>query len=1101
MKNSACIKDIFRTIAREKKRFISIAVISALGVVTLAGLRAACVDLRQSADSFYDEQNLYDISIQSTLGLTDDDVAALAALEETEQAEGAYSETVYLDGETHESVLIKTLSESGMNEPYVVEGELPQAADEIAVATGYLSDSGKSIGDTVTIEEVLDEAEDEDDEAEEPTFENTVFTITAAVTDPANINNPDSSTSFRDTSTTDYTFFVTADAVNSDVYTVVYLTVSGAAELNCYSDEYTELIVSVTDKIEETLKESREEARTQEILDEAQAEIDDAEQEMNEEFAEAEEELAEAEEELAEAGEEFENAREQLDEGWEEYYDGLEQAEAAQEELDEGREALQDEESDALLQIAEAREEIEENKEALEAAQEELDEQAAVISENIAQIEAALEELSAVPEGYDAAADAQRSALEESLEELLAAQEELEAAQEELLAAQEELLAAEAELDEQEALAKAEIAAAWEELEEGQTELDAAFEELEEARAELEEAEAEYEDGLAEYEDGLTEYEDGLAEYEDGLAEYEDGLAEYKEEKADAEAELADARAELEDLDSATWYIQDRTSLSGYVNIDSDSGAIESLGTAFPVIFLAVAILISLTTVTRLVEEERGCIGTYKALGFKNSEIFRKYIIYALLACLCGCVVGEIGGFVALPEIVFIIFAVMYSLPSYTLAFDPLYGLLGPALFFAGVGLATWLACRIALRQKPAALLRPKSPKAGSTIFLERIRPLWKRVSFLNKVTIRNLFRYKKRLLMTVIGIMGCTALLVCAFAIKDSVSELSPLQYENVYAYDIMAVASDNDELLDYMDSSEDVESYISLRIDSVTVEYDGSTENLQLYVIPDSETEAFADYINLENKSGDAVTLGTDGIYATINSGEILGFSEGDTVSVKDLTLTEGETVVSGIVMNYLGNNIYMTQSLYEELFGKYEANAVLANLYDSCTDHAAFAYDLKHTDGITSATAVSVLQDEFSSAFVLINMVVYVILVLAAALAFVVLFTLSSTNISEREREIATIKVLGFHKNEVHLYINKETMILTILGILPGLVVGTWLGHALTSVLNMPSLYFAVSIYPVSYVISFVLAVLFALIVQLLTNRTLDAVDPVEALKSME
>ena len=1103
-------KDILRTISHGKKRFVSIAVITALGVVMLAGLRAACVDLRLSADAFYDEQDLYDISIQSTLGLTDDDVEALAELEGVELAEGAYSETVYLTGETHESVLIKTLSTCGMNEPYIIEGELPAAADEIAVTVGYLTESGKSIGDTVTIEEVLEEAEDEDDEDEEPTFEITEYTITASVTDPANINNPDSATAFRDTSTTDYTFFVTLDAVNSDVYTAVYLTVSGAAELNSYSDDYDEAISAVVDSIEEILKTEREEARTQEVLDEAQSEIDEAEEEMNEAFEEAEEELADAQEEL-------DDAREELDEGWEEYYDGLAEIEDAQAELDEGRETLEKEEEEALEQIADAKEELEEGREELESSWAELEENEATVSENLAQVTSALEEIEAgitqLEEGiaqleaaiaqlsayspeseeltalnseYEAAQaqlaelTAQKAELEESLAQLTAAQEELAEGRAQLEAAEAELEAGEEELETQEAEAKAEIAEAWEELEEGQAELDEAKEELE---------------------DGLAELEEGEEEYADGLAEYEDGKAEYEEEKADALAELEEAKEELADIDGATWYIQDRTSLSGFVNIDSDSGAIESIGTFFPIIFLAVAILISLTTVTRMVEEERGCIGTYKALGYRSSEILRKYMIYSLSACLCGCIVGEIGGFIVLPEIVFIIFSVMYSLPSYSLSFDVLYGLMGPVIFFAGIGIATRLACRLVLRQKPAALMRPKAPKAGSKVFLERFKPFWKRISFLNKVTIRNLFRYKKRLLMTVIGIMGCTSILMCGFAIKDSVTELSTLQYDDVYQYDLMATATDNDELIEYLDGSEEIENYISLRIDSVTLSYNGSSENIQIYVIPDDQVQEFGNYINLTTKDGSAVTLDSTGIFVTINAGIVLGFEAGDTVSIKDLTLTQAEAEVSAVVMNYMGNNVYMTQSLYESLFGEYEANGVLADFNDSCTDHAAWAKELKHQEGVTSATATAQLQDEFSDAFVLINMVVYVLLIMAAALAFVVLFTLSTTNISEREREIATIKVLGFHRNEVHTYVNKETIILTIIGIIPGLFLGTLLGHALTSVLDMPSLYFAVNIHPVSYLISFVLSLVFAFIVQIITNRTLNSIDPVEALKSIE
>ena len=1233
MKKSAYRKDVIRTISRGKKRFCSILVIAALGVVMLTGLRAACVDLRRSADAFMDEQNLYDIMIQSTLGLTDDDVEVLSGLDGVLQAEGGYTDTVYLSGDSHARVQIKTISESGMNAPYLVEGTLPAAADEIAVTQGYLNDSGKSIGDTVTIEEIEDDddeeeetdstdaedgdngdadgtdedgsqaadvqnadTEDADDdsvsidvdvdtssleEEDSPVFPNTEFTITAVVTDPADINNPDSGTAFRISSTTDYTFFVTPEAVDSDVYTAVYLTVDGAAQLNCYSDAYSEAVSAVMDEIEEEIKGTREEARTEEVVSEAQEKIDDAKDTMNEAFDDADEQIADAESQLS-------DAREELDDGWESYYDGLEEVEDGLKELEEAKETLEEEEADAYAQIADAREELQEQKETLAASLAELEENEAALSESQAELDAAAEELaenqsqlteaaeelsenqsaldtakqeletqqSVLSEAQDEL-DVQQAALDAALQALLdqgASQEEAEAALEEeqaaldaayaeLTANQAQLTAAMEELDAQQAALdaaaeelaenQAALDAAAEELSANQETLDAAAEELAAARSQLEAAQTQLAEGEAQLDaqeetakaefaaaretiaeneqelidaqselaDALTELEDGETEYADGVEEYADGVDTYESERADAEEKLSDARDAVDDIDDAVWYVQDRTALSGYANIDSDSGAIEAIGNVFPILFLAVAILISLTTVTRMVEEERGLIGTYKALGFSDGAILRKYLIFALAACGAGGLVGLLGGFILLPEIVFVIFKTMYTLPAFTLSFDLFYGILGPAIFLAGVGLATGLACRSALQQTPAMLMRPKAPKAGQKVFLEHIPVLWRNLSFLNKVAARNLFRYKKRLAMTVAGILGCTALLVCGFAIKDTVTELMPKQYEQVYRYDLMVVADDNDELLEVLDASDEVTSYLNLKVDSVTVSYNGSSMSVQMYVVPDEAVSQLTDYVSLTDTAGNAVLPDESGILITRNAAQILGFSAGDTVSLQDLTLAESEVTVSHIVQNYLGNSIYVTQSVYEEMFDTCEANGVLAQLDASCEDPTAFAQSLSRQDSITSATATQQLKDEFSTAFVLINMVVYIIIIMAAALAFVVLFTLSSTNISERERELATIKVLGFYNREVHLYVNKETLILTIMGILPGLPLGAALGHAMTAVLNMPSLYFAVSIYPVSYLYSGGLAIIFALLVQLITNRTLDGIDPAEALKSIE
>ena len=550
------------------------------------------------------------------------------------------------------------------------------------------------------------------------------------------------------------------------------------------------------------------------------------------------------------------------------------------------------------------------------------------------------------------------------------------------------------------------------------------------------------------------------------------------------------------------WYVQDRTSLSGYVNVDSDTSCIESLSTVFTIVFFVVAILISLTTVTRMVEEERGLIGTYKALGFTDGEIRRKYMVYALGASVLGAILGDVGGFVILPEILFVFFRVMYVLPTYVLKFEVFKGTLAAMLFIVGIGGAAFVACESELKHVPAHLMRPKAPKEGSRVFLEYIRPLWKRMSFLNKVTARNLFRYKKRMIMTVFGIMGCTALLLFGLAIKDSVDALMPLQYENVYGYDLLAATStdDNKKLISYMGGSEEVTEYLNIQVESVKLknEYKES-EKVQLMIIPNNAD--ISEYVTLTNENMEPISIRENGIYLTENASRILDLEVGDTAYIQKLDLTQKEVQVTSLVKNYLGNSIYMSQSAYEEVFGEFEPNGVLANLSDSCMDQIAFSEKLAEEDWILSSVSTEELKATFSQAFTLINLVVYVVLVLAACLAFVVLFTLASINISERERELATIKVLGFFDKEVHSYVNKETLILTTMGILIGLPLGTFLSSLLTDILDMPSIYFAITIYNRSYWIAAGIALGFAFIVQFLTDRSLDVIDPVEALKSVE
>lgn len=1021
----AYYKDIWRAIKHNKKRFFSMMLITILGVTMLTGLRAACQDLRITADAFYDDQNLYDICVVSTLGLTDEDVEALASLQEIEAAEGTYSEKVKVwIGEQNKSAEVKLISEQGISMPYLQEGQLPVKADEIAVTENFLIATGKQIGDIVIIDEEEEEADEDSEETAEPNFRITEYTITGIVIDPTNVNSQDEMMEFRSNLNADYTFFVMPEAVESDVYTAVYLTVKNTDELMCYESAYEEKIQNIVDKINVELKEARQQARYDEITGEALEEVAEAKAEADEEFAKADKEIADGKAEL-------EDARAEL-------ADGKAEIEDARTELEDGK-----------AEIAKSKAEIADGFKQLEDGQAKLDQE----REQLMQSESQLAQMAQIP-GMD----------------ISAMQQQIEAGKVQLDAAQ--------------------------------AELDKNRQKLIDGQVELEKAEAEILDGEKELSEGEAELLEGEEELLEGEAELQENIEKLEKERKDAYQEIADAEAEIRDIEMAQWYIQDRNSLSSYANIESDAACIESVGRVFPIIFFIVAILIGLTTITRMVEEERGLIGTYKALGFSDREIRRKYLLYASSASILGGLIGDICGFIVLPKIIFVIFAVLYELPEYVYSFDSVYGIGGVVLFAGGLVVATWAACEAELRHMPAKLMRPKSPKAGSRVFLERVTPVWSRLSFLNKVTARNLFRYKKRLFMTVGGITGCTALLLCGFVVKDSVSELLKGQYQRIYAYDILAVAAEdeNNTLLDYIEEIPEVEEYQILRIDSLKImNQDGKEESVQLFVLPNGED--LKNYIRLENALGEEVELVEDGILVTQNAANRLIFDVGDTVFLQNLKLVQKEVKVSGLVTNYLGNNVYMTQDVYEELFGEFKPNGTLINLEENSENDIAIADELEAREGILTVDSVQERREQFAVAFYLIEVLVYIIIVMAAGLALVVLFTLATTNISERERELATIKVLGFYDKEVHLYVNKETLILTGIGIVLGLPIGRFLGGCLTNALNMPAIYFAVKLHPVSYLIVIALSVGFALFVDFLTDRTLDHIDPVEALKSIE
>ena len=1191
----------------------------------LTGLKASCVDLRYSADRFFDEQNLFDISIVSTMGLTDEDLEALAHLEMVEDVEGAYSETVFtvVDGKTKQAV-ITVLSEKGINEPYLLEGEFPLCADEILVTEKYVSETGKGIKDMIVIEEDMeddaesveekadskDENEDvsqeniqaddtienetssEDneleieieEEQEEPNFLYTTYTIVGVVTDVMDINSNEGAVAFRSNSTTDYTFFVMPEAVSSDIYTAIYMTLYDCDELLCYSEAYEEKVDTVVKILEEEIKADREKARYDEITGEAVEKLEDAESEMNDKFADVEEEIQDAKveledgwSELLDGEEELLNGEEDIKEAERKLAKAQRELERAERELESGERKLENarselESGEMLLQISESaitelESMLETSEEALRASEEALQQteenipkqftstrvllegqiqsqedtirqtqqEIECLEQNIAQLENEIMELEqkeadgTITQAEQIALLADRQSLTQTKQELLQKEAQLERAKQQRTVYQDSLR----DLEKQQEDAYVQLEKERKALEEQRTEFEKKQQELVKSKAELEEKKKTLEDGRIELEkgeqelaqgkqqiangwdelekgwnelenayhkikNGWDELEDGKQQLTDGESELNENVAEYEEKKQEALDLIADARKEIEDLKMTEWYISTRVSLSGYSNIKTDAGCIEAIGDAFPIIFLTIAILISLTTISRMVEEDRGLIGTYKALGFTDKEIRRKYVVYALLACLFGGILGDFMGFVVMPNIIFYIFGVMYQIPSYILKFDFLYGIGGVLLFTVGIAGASVVSCEAELSHMPAMLMRPKAPKNGSRVFLERITPVWSKLSFLNKVTARNLFRYKKRLFMTLFGIAGCTALLLCGFTIKDTVIELMPLQYEETYTYDIMVVAEDNEKLLQYLEEDTSIRKYINTLITNVKlINEDGKEETIQLIVLP--ENEKFRGFINLYTEDKERVALGNEDVFATINVSKVLGFEKGDFMTIQTLELDLEETEITEIVMNYLGNSIYMTQAKYEELFGTFEPNGALILLNGALQNE--FATELAEKDGILSAIATESFKDDFEPAFQIINMVVYIVIFLAASLAFVVLFTLATTNISERERELATIKVLGFYDKEVHSYVNKETLILTSLGILMGLPAGNFLGVWLMSILNMPAIYFQATLYPISYGISAVIAISFALIVNFITDRSLDVINPVEALKSIE
>lgn len=1181
---SALATDTLRTIRHSARRFLALAAICVLGTTMLIGLTIACEDLRLSADSFFDDQRLYDVSVQSTLGLTNEDVDALAALDDVDSAQGSWSETAYTEvGDARQSVSVSSIAKGGMNEPYLLEGRLPKDGGELATTSEYLEASGKRIGDTVTFgvdadastwaaddasehqrekaADLLDKiADDEDgkltederkllddvtaadlaraaesdgidldrwadlsdneltnlltdayegrfDDIETDTGDSTelfarhTYTIVGEVIDPTSVAAKNGSASFRSTGSK-YSFFVTDKAATAEAYSVVYLRVAGTDGLSCFSDEYERRVAAVKDEAE-AIKAQREDAREQQIARDGNARIDDAEASANEQFDKVEDQLAEAQATIDDAMAQIETGREQLASQKASALDALA---AAQGQINAGRAQLADPATREAA-VAQARQAADE---ALEA------------NEQYQQGKQALDAFTQVRDAYDALAQAKAS-LEAQIDQLKESGQDATQAKAQLDAVTAQMATIEAQLAQQ-GVKPEQLPAL---IEQTQAQLDAARqsahdsadkavdEQLAGMSSQLDEAQATLNDQRAQalrmLDEAAAQLADAQAQADEGQATLDDSRAEYEDAKADALAKIADARAKLASVGSATWYVQDRSAISSFASIDTDASCIETIGVAFPAIFLTVAILISLTTAARMVEEERRLIGLYKALGYPRGQIMGKYVLYTTGAAVVGGIVGSVLGFVALPEFLFTFFRLMYTFPEFSLHFSAGLCALACGMFVAGIGLATALTVRHELAEQPAQLMRPRAPKAGKRILLERVRPVWNRLSFLNKVTARNLFRYKGRLAMTVFGVAGCCALMIAGFAINDTVQALSANQYgadgrAGIYAYDVLAATQPDDleSAAGSLTADARVRDYTTIHTENVSAGFGDALETVQLVVVPDGFS--LDGYIDLRGEDGSHLSLADatadGGVLVTKSLANVTGLAAGDDVSLQDTSLNRGEAKVDAVVMNYLGDAIYMSQSTYEATFGeRLKANALLAHLNGTTDEKIAYADELASDTTFLSVVSTPKAVRDFSNVFMLISCVTVLLTVLAAGLSFVVLLTLSATNVSERERELATIKVLGFRKRETRTYINKEMLILALIGTLAGIPLGIALSHALTYVLNMPSMYFAVEIAPTSILASCGLSLLFALIVCIISRRSIDRIDMVGALKSAE
>ena len=1104
--------DAVREIRHTLSRFLSILVLAALAVAFLAGLRATAPDMKYTADRYYDRTGFMDGWVLSTLGLTQEDLDALSAADGVEEVEGAWS----VDATAVDCIVsVRSLPER-LNLLEVKRGRLPEAPNECVTEGLLLVELGLELGDTL---ELTLEEENEGD------LTRASYTIVGVVNCPLYVGT-DRGTSSLGSGSVDAFLFVPGENFTYDYYTAAYFTGEGLRELDSYGDEYEDRAEALLDSLE-PLGSERAEIRYETLVGDAQTELDEAQAELDDARAEADQELADGRREL-------DDARKELDQGWADYREGRdtldrELADAAREladaarklndaqaELDDGRVQYQDglaryreglaqyedglaQYQSGLAQYQAGLAEYERNKAAL-------DGQQAQVNEGLAQYEAALKQAEGTPAYEQVLAQ-----LAEQKAQLDMAQAQLDAGYAQLAPVKNQLDGARAELDGSKAVldgSKAELDSAKAVLDEterqlaqAEREIAAGWRDYRSGQAELAQAR---EDGERELADALDKLEDGEAEYAGGLKEYEDGKAEADGKIADAQQKLDDARDELDQVEECQWYILGRNTNVGFVSFAQDTERVSNLATIFPVIFFLVAALACLTTMTRMVEEQRTEIGALKAMGFSRLSISKKYIGYAFLASLLGGVIGLGVGATLIPAVVANAFGIMYAMPPLEFREQNALCVLSVlAAVACTTGAALW-ACLSTLMAAPANLMRPKAPKAGKRVFLERVRPVWRRLSFTWKVTMRNLFRYQRRFWMTVIGIGGCTALIVTGFGLHESIFAILNKQFDEISLYDATAGLDEDaapEELAavtDYLDGSGMVEWWHLTSQTAAEASAGGMAYDVGLYAIDDFE--GFTQFMNLRHrKDGGAVTPPGDGAILTEKLSELLGVEVGDTVTIdKDGRV---EVRVDDIVEHYVQHNVYLSAACYERLFGEAPAQNLLLLEYGEGAESDQVSAELMAMDAVTSHSYIAAIRDSFTNSMEAIDYAVVIIILSAAALAFVVLYNLTNINITERVRELATLKVLGFFDKEITAYVYRENVFLTLFGIVLGLVMGRLLHAWLVLTVEVDLVMFGRTAPAYAYVLAAVLTAVFSVMVNVAAHFKLKKVDMVESLKTVE
>lgn len=1107
---SALNKDFIRDILKSKGRFLSIVAIVALGVAFFTGVKSSPIVMKTSSDKYYDKYNLMDIRLISTLGLTDKDVDDIKNIEGVEGVYPTYSIDVISIYNSTEKVLkvhgldLNKLNDKKnyINQLKLIKGRLPQKSGECVLEIPKIKALNYPIGSEISL------SSGKDDKLSK-SLSKSKYKVVGYVETPYYLSQEKGNSSIGG-GVIEGAIMIPESDFKMDTYTEMFLTVKSAKELDTYGDEYSNLVKTVTDKIEnmknklttrrynEVVKKAEDKIQKQEDkLSKAKKDFDKGKKEYEENKLKSENEIKEAENKILDASEQIEDGKAQL----------KNEKKRAFEQIEEGK-----------IKLANAETDLKNGQKKYQTALKKFNSNKKTAESEIKKAESDLEELSNQIDDLkngnkliekqlqnEQLSEVERSELENKLNEnlyiLSVMQQKYKDGTDKLESSKSELLLGEKKLKE----TKATLEASEKKIANEKTKLKSS-EKL--AEEKFKKAEEELYQRENQIEEAKLELKENKAKLKTELNKAKKELQEAEEKIADGEEKIKDAKKQIKKIEKPTLYILDRDSHQSFVEYEGCANSIDALAKIFPVFFFAVAALVCLTTMTRMVDEQRINIGTLKGLGYKTSQISKKYILYALIACLTGSILGLAIGFSVFPTVIFFAYGMMYSIENivYVFSIPIAIGITSLALII--IILSAYMACRKELKETPAILMRPKAPKSGKRILLERVPFIWNRFSFISKVTVRNIFRYKKRFLMTVLGIAGCTALILTGFGIKDSIEMILTGQYGTLFKYDMsLVIQSDMTdkqiyELRKNLSDIDEINKYEFFSYENGDIKVNNTTKEITI-VVPEN-LKKMDKFIHLQDrKTQNPIELNNKGIVLTEKIARDLGVKAGDEIELINSDDKKAKIKVSHITENYISHYAYISPENYIKLFEKdLDFNRLIGILNNPSVKIedklSKKLFDIETVDGITFNTAS---KETFHNTIKNLNYVVLIMIISAGALAFVVLYNLTNVNISERIREIATIKVLGFYDKEVSAYIYRENIILTIIGTVVGLGLGTILHKFIMVTVEIQSMMFGRVIDMSSYFIAAVLTIVLSLFVNLAMFYKLRNVKMVESLKSVD